>query len=505
MSKLIKTSIGLLLGITATCLAQVTITEYPAIPDGELANVVGGPDGNLWFSEADRNNIGRMTTAGAVTEFPIPSSGIYGPTGSQAGIAAGPDGNVWFVEYFSNKIGRIDVTTGVITEFVIPSNGTFPPDIVAGPDGNLWFTESVSNAIGKLNPATGTITEFPVPASGPYYGGVGPSSIAKGPDGNLWFTGPSGDVIGKVDPSTGMMSIFSVSGGSYPYAITAGSDGNMWFTENSGNRIGRITSAGLITEFPVPTSASEPVGITSGSDGNLWFTEMHGNKVAKITVAGAITEYPMPNPGSFPGWITLGPDGNLWLTEEQSVRKIAKVSPSTAVSPSAPVWIGLKNSDDQGTQFDLRAEISRNGTMVASGESRCVTGVTRNADLAKEVSISLSGDLTIFNSGDSLALKILTRIGTNPDNSKCSGPGGSHSNSVGLRLYYDSTNRASGMTAAIGSNPSTDYFLHSVGTNFFIDTLAPITTTAKTKDSTSVNFAGGNPWKEIGTWSRTIP
>ena len=39
------------------------------------------------------NQIGRITTAGVITEFPIPTAGS-GP----AGIAAGPDGNLWFTE-----------------------------------------------------------------------------------------------------------------------------------------------------------------------------------------------------------------------------------------------------------------------------------------------------------------------------------------------------------------------------------------------------------------------
>ena len=51
----------------------------------------------------------------------------------------------------------------------------------------------------------------------------------------------------------------------------------------------------------------------------------------------------------------------------------------------AHVWVGLKNSDDQGTRFDVRVELLENGTVVASGVTRCVTGVTRNANQAKEV------------------------------------------------------------------------------------------------------------------------
>lgn len=165
-----------------------------------------------------------------------------------------------------------------------------------------------------------------------------------------------------------------------------------------------------------------------------------------------------------------------------------------------------QNSDDQGTQFDLRTEVSINDTLVAKGETRCITGVTRNPSKAKEVSVefeSLSdGSLA---SGDVLSLTVLTRIGNNPDNTKCAGPGGSHSNALGLRLYYDSTNRPARFGAEITPDPLTDFFLHTTGTDFFLNATPPTATSAQFKDSSAVNFAGGNPWKEIGTWSMTLP
>jgi hypothetical protein len=98
----------------------------------------------------------------------------------------------------------------------------------------------------------------------------------------------------------------------------------------------------------------------------------------------------------------------------------------------AVLWIGLKNSDDQGTQFDLRVEVYSGATLVASGEKRCITGVTRNAALAQQVSVPLTGYAT-----GPASVKILTRIGTTEANLKCAGPGGSHSNAVGLSLYYE--------------------------------------------------------------------
>lgn len=104
------------------------------------------------------------------------------------------------------------------------------------------------------------------------------------------------------------------------------------------------------------------------------------------------------------------------------------------------VWLGLKNSDDQGTKFDLRAEVMRNGVLIASGETYLINGVTRNPSLAKEVLVSLSSPSGNFNgTSDQLSLRIQTRIGTNGSG----GFGGGHSNATGLRLYFDSTNRPS--------------------------------------------------------------
>jgi virginiamycin B lyase len=62
---------------------------------------VAGPDGALWFTETGRDRIGRMTTSGAITDYPVPT------TSSQLGdILAGPDAAMWFTETKSNRVGR---------------------------------------------------------------------------------------------------------------------------------------------------------------------------------------------------------------------------------------------------------------------------------------------------------------------------------------------------------------------------------------------------------------
>jgi virginiamycin B lyase len=90
-----------------------------------------------------------MTTAGAVSEFPIPTPNSAG--GSRAAMAAGPDGNVWFTEYGANQIGRV-TPSGSISEFSLPTPDSAPYGIVAGPDGKMWFVESGTNRLASIAP-----------------------------------------------------------------------------------------------------------------------------------------------------------------------------------------------------------------------------------------------------------------------------------------------------------------------------------------------------------------
>ena len=98
------------------------------------------------------NTIGRITPAGVVTTFPVPTAHAVPDQ-----IAAGADGNLWFTED-SGGIGRI-TTAGVVTEFQPPTANNFTYGIAAGPDGNVWFTESrQSGSAGPGQAEIGRIT-----------------------------------------------------------------------------------------------------------------------------------------------------------------------------------------------------------------------------------------------------------------------------------------------------------------------------------------------------------
>jgi hypothetical protein len=78
-------------------------------------SITRGPDGNLWFIDGDGDYMGRITPDGKITEFsgpPLPGVDS-GPPAATAGIkiiTAGPDGNLWFTDAGNNKIGRITVS-----------------------------------------------------------------------------------------------------------------------------------------------------------------------------------------------------------------------------------------------------------------------------------------------------------------------------------------------------------------------------------------------------------
>ncbi len=293
-----------------------TIKEFAVPTAGSLPyGICVGPDGNLWFTEYEGDQIGRITPEGSITEFFIPRA-TSGPTG----ITRGPDGSLWFTEHDDgNRIGRI-TPSGQITEFFVRTNESGPSDITTGPDGNLWFTEDNGNQIGRITPS-GQVTEFAVPTSNSDL-----RVITAGPDGNLWFTENGSNKIGRITPVGAITEFPLPTPDSGPAGITKGPDGNLWFTERNGNKIGRITPGGSVIEFPVPTAQSSPWDIIAGSDGNLWFTEEESNQIGRITPAGKITEFDVPTTGSGPWGITAGPDGNLWFTEPGG-NKIGWISP----------------------------------------------------------------------------------------------------------------------------------------------------------------------------------
>ena len=127
-----------------------------------LDGITAGPDGALWLGGEEA--ITRVSISGNVRTF-------NGQSGT--GIATGPDGAIWFGQGIdltnpTGAIGRI-TTTGTTTSFPLPAptapvNTSANPvmGIIAGPDAAMWFTlapvsgESTVGSIGRVTTPANT-------------------------------------------------------------------------------------------------------------------------------------------------------------------------------------------------------------------------------------------------------------------------------------------------------------------------------------------------------------
>lgn len=283
----------------------ITVKEHPLPEANQRWRITAGPDGALWFTEGPFDKIGRITTSGGITRFPLPVVGSY-----PFGIAAGPDGALWFT-MDRPLAGRI-TTGGSITEFPLPIAGgpagaNISSEITSGL-GSLWATRW-GRGIDQIA-TTGAVTEALFQTF--------PTGITTGPDGAIWFSDAQGS-IGRIAPD-GSRTAFPLPG-NYPHSITAGPDGALWFTTDQPStsqatmpRIGRITTSGVITTYDLSSYGVFGNRITTGPDGALWFTVFADSKLGRISTGGAITIFTLPDGGPN-GYndIALGPDGALWI------------------------------------------------------------------------------------------------------------------------------------------------------------------------------------------------
>lgn len=197
--------------------------EIVGLPEG----ITAGPDGALWFTDnSNPATIRRISVFGEVAKYAL------GPDLKLESITGGPDGSLWFTEsgeapsHPPDAIGRI-TTEGTITTWPLPTQGSYPTDITPGPEGALWFTERVGHKIGRITTA-GQIQEFPLP------GGLSPYAIAVAPNGTLAFTAEKD--VGEMT-TTGLVTTWAVPGAQQLNGIIAAADGTFWVADGMGDAV----------------------------------------------------------------------------------------------------------------------------------------------------------------------------------------------------------------------------------------------------------------------------
>jgi streptogramin lyase len=255
------------------------ITEYSAglTPNSNPWNIVTGPDGNLWFTEHAATQVGRITPATtSITEY----SGLLGATD---GIASGPDGNLWLTEDANpGRLGRI-TTAGVMSEYTagLTANAG-PQDITSGGDGRLYFTESQgSGAVGAIT-VSGTISEYSsglTALSTPY-------GLAAGSDGGIWFTeranpGRIGKLTIPPAAATGTASNITANSATPAGSVTPNSLTTTYYFQ-----YGTSTSYGSQTPSGSLAASSSSQGVSS-SIGGLGSSTTYHFRLVDSNAAGS--------------------------------------------------------------------------------------------------------------------------------------------------------------------------------------------------------------------------
>ena len=196
--------------------------------------------------------------------------------GTDNDIAKGPDGNMWVTLDQTNDVAKI-TPRGVVTEFN-PANVTSPVGITAGPDGNIWVTQAGGVARFSPNqprrrgqvrhrrrqrpapdrhrprrqpmdhqrrerdpdPAADptTATSFPVLVAG--------RDIDASRDGRLWVADFASQVVRVT--TAGVAKAFSTGDGSGLQSIAAGPKSQVAYADPTSQpqKIGRVSSSGQI-------------------------------------------------------------------------------------------------------------------------------------------------------------------------------------------------------------------------------------------------------------------
>jgi hypothetical protein len=165
----------------------------------------------------------------------------------------------------------------------------------------------------------------------------------------------------------------------------------------------------------------------------------------------------------------------------------------TAAGP-ASVWLGLKNSDDVGTKFDLRAEVLRNGDVVGAGQLDSVAGGSSgfNNAVLRTINIALPSTVNM-SPGGALSVRLSVRI--------AAGVSGHRSGTA--RLWFNDAAATSRLSATLNGSQDDYYLVGSPQARMLQKNV--VGPGPKNWIDVFVDRAvGGNPFKPFGAWSIVV-
>ena len=318
------------------------------------------------------------------------------------------------------------------------------------------------------------------------------------------------DIAELFDPyAPSVVRMFRMASGAFAQeALAISGQSALIFGGARGDTGGNVST---VQEFRLPAYA--PPTVTLGPDQVLTLN----NLGTASTVLTAVTSSPTGlTPFTF-DWSTgehsdsivynvgvseLGSTVHVEVTAIDAAGEIALArialsvqSPFNTLTSLAPasVWLGLKNSDDIGTKFDLLAEVLKNGEVIGSGQLNGVPGGGSgfNNAVLRTLSLSLPAWVT-FTAGDALSLRLSVRIATSGHRSGTA------------RIWFNTATANTRFGATIGDVADTYFVIGPTPASFALKKGSVGSGPIATVDVTVNRAVGGNPFKPFGTWSVVV-
>ena len=383
--------------------------------------------------------------------------------------------------------------------------------LTQGPDGTLYGT-TVFGGVFKLQPDGSGLTPL---------GGVGffsDSPVTLGTDGMLYGATSQGGANGSgllfrmTTDGNELTELRSFSGndGASPNAVIMGTDGRLYGTTRYG---GDFNQGSVFRMLPDGTGfvtlrllsgldGASPAALHQLPDGRLFGTTQGGGANGHGTVFTM-----RPDGSNFEVLYAFGgqdgdapsaplvadPSGTLYGTTARGgprgggvvFKLVPPAAPALVVGP-ADAWIGLKNSDDVGTSFDLLAEVFQDAVLVASGQLNGVSPGGSGFNNAKLRTIALTP--ATLSPGTTLRIRLSVRV-----SAACRHRSGT------ARLWFNDAKANTRLEVTKGGGASNYYLLDG----FKLGTAVGIGP-KKTIDVFVDRARNGNAFKAFGTWSVVV-
>lgn len=159
------------------------------LPDAAAPDLVaGGPDGSIWFGDADRAAVGSVSPSGGGSTQPLPA-----PDQRVLTMATGPGPSLWLLLRSDGglRLGRVDGRGQVVDEEVDSSRAA--RGLTQGPDGSIWFTSGDGTVLHRRSLSASTATRLDRPLKA--------RAWALGTDGTVWAVDGDRNQVVEVRPS----------------------------------------------------------------------------------------------------------------------------------------------------------------------------------------------------------------------------------------------------------------------------------------------------------------